>query len=142
QAEREAGGSKIMLYAGNIGYGQALHTVIPRMAKRLEREWTLWVVGDGSARRDLEEAVGKAQVSNVVLRPPVPRGELAELYGRADCLFLHLNNKPAFHRVLPSKVFEYAATGKPIVAGVPGYAAEFVNAEIANAAVFAPHDAD
>jgi hypothetical protein len=42
--------------------------------------------------------------------------------------------------VLPSKVFEYAATGRPIWAGVAGFAARFIAAEVPNAAVFAPCD--
>jgi hypothetical protein len=43
--------------------------------------------------------------------------------------------------VLPSKIFEYAATGKPIWAGVAGHAATFIAAEVSNAAVFAPCNA-
>jgi len=31
----------------------------------------------------------------------------------ADVLFLHLNAYKAFEKVLPSKIFEYAATGRP-----------------------------
>jgi peptidoglycan/LPS O-acetylase OafA/YrhL len=42
--------------------------------------------------------------------------------------------------VLPSKLFEYAALAKPILAGVAGYAARFIHEEISNAAVFAPCD--
>lgn len=56
-------------------------------------------------------------------------------------LFLHLNDHDAFRKVLPSKVFEYAALGKPIWAGISGYAASFVSEHIENAAVFAPCDA-
>ena len=59
-------------------------------------------------------------------------------YHRADVLFAHLNDHDAFRKVLPSKVFEYAALGKPIWAGFAGYAADFVREEIENAAVFAP----
>jgi hypothetical protein len=40
--------------------------------------------------------------------------------------------------VLPSKVFEYAALGKPVWAGVAGYAAKFIREEVANSAVFSP----
>jgi len=42
--------------------------------------------------------------------------------------------------VLPSKLFEFAALGKPVWAGVAGYAAEFIKSEISNAAVFDPRD--
>jgi glycosyltransferase involved in cell wall biosynthesis len=64
-----------------------------------------------------------------------------EYYREADVLFLHLNDYKAFKRVLPSKIFEYAATGKPILAGVGGYSAAFLVENVANAAVFPPCDA-
>ena len=44
--------------------------------------------------------------------------------------------------MLPSKLFEYAASGKPIWAGVAGYANEFVSEKIDNCAVFKPCDAN
>jgi hypothetical protein len=81
-------------------------------------------------------------VRNVELSAPMNRSELLEAYRRADVLFVHLNNLDAFKKVLPSKLFEYAAMGKPVWAGVAGFAAEFVRTEIANAAVFPPCDVD
>ena len=44
--------------------------------------------------------------------------------------------------MLPSKLFEYAALGKPIWAGVAGFTASFVTSEITNAAVFHPCNAE
>ena len=44
--------------------------------------------------------------------------------------------------MLPSKLFEYAASGKPLLAGVKGTAAIFVRDNIDNSAVFPPCDAD
>ena len=44
--------------------------------------------------------------------------------------------------MIPSKLFEYAALGKPIWAGVGGFTASFVSTEITNAAVFPPCDVD
>jgi glycosyltransferase involved in cell wall biosynthesis len=44
-------------------------------------------------------------------------------------------------KVLPSKLFEYAATGKPILAGVRGYSRQFISDNVEGAAVFAPKDA-
>ncbi len=66
------------------------------------------------------------------------RTELLAAYQAADVLFLHLGAYAAFEKVLPSKLFEYAALGKPVLAGVAGYAAQFVREEIDNAAVFSP----
>ena len=53
-------------------------------------------------------------------------------------LFLHLGAQRVFETVLPSKVFEYAALGKPVLAGVSGYAAQFLREEVVNSAVFSP----
>jgi glycosyltransferase involved in cell wall biosynthesis len=70
----------------------------------------------------------------------MPREGLFEQYRSADILFLHLNDYQAFHKVLPSKIFEYAATGKPILAGVGGYAAAFLREKVPGVAVFEPCD--
>ena len=125
-----------ILYAGNIGEGQALHKIVPGLAQVLRGRADLVVIGDGGRRAALELAV--AGIDNVQLRPPVSRGQLLDAYRSADVLFLHLGALPAFEKVLPSKVFEYAALGKPVLAGVAGYAARFIREEIANAAVFTP----
>ena len=130
-----------VVYAGTIGAGQGLHSILPELAEQLEGQVRFQVIGDGSRSDELREALVQRKIENVELLKPIPRKELQDFYERADVLFLHLNDLPAFRRVLPSKLFEYAATGKPIWAGVGGYAAGFVNREIANAVVFPPCDA-
>jgi glycosyltransferase involved in cell wall biosynthesis len=127
-----------ILYAGNIGAGQGLHDILPGMARGLRARARFVVIGDGGRRKALQAALTAAGADNVELRPPVSRTALLQAYRAADVLFLHLGAHRAFEKVLPSKLFEYAALGKPVLAGVAGYAAEFVRAEIENAAVFAP----
>jgi glycosyltransferase involved in cell wall biosynthesis len=139
---RRAGGPLTVLYAGNIGEGQGLHAILPELAGRLEGRATFRVIGDGGRKRLLEAELARAGCTNVEVLAPMRRAQLIDAYRHADVLFLHLNDYPAFRKVLPSKVFEYAASGKPVWAGVAGYAAKFVEAEIENAAVFPPCDAD
>lgn len=129
---------KKILYAGNIGEGQGLHTILPSLAKNLDTGFKVEVIGDGGRKAILESSL--VGVDNVNLFPPVQRKELSAQYMQADILFLHLNDYPAFKKVLPSKIFEYAATGKPILAGVSGYAAKFIADEVINAEVFHPGD--
>lgn len=131
-----------VLYAGNVGDGQGLHLIIPELARRLRGRVQFRIVGAGGRLAALREAVASGALDNVELVAPVAREQLLAMYHQADVLFLHLNDFKAFRRVLPSKLFEYAATGKPIWAGVGGYAAGFVEREISNAALFAPCDAD
>lgn len=129
-----------IVYAGNIGEGQGLHEIIPLLAMSMREKVQFKVIGDGGRRNALEQAINFYKVENVELLPPVNREELVRAYENADVLFLHLNDYDAFKKVLPSKIFEYAAMGKPIWAGVSGYAAEFIRSEIDNASVFDPCD--
>jgi glycosyltransferase involved in cell wall biosynthesis len=135
-------GRRVVLYAGNIGDGQGLHNVLPELAKRCADNYDFVVIGDGGKRAALAAALAAANVKNVTLRDPVSRGELIPLYQSADVLFLHLNAYDAFLKVLPSKLFEYAALGKPILAGVDGFSRSFIETEVPGAAVFAPCDAE
>lgn len=137
--EKEKTDKKItILYAGNIGEGQGLHNIVPGLAESLGQKYQVQIIGDGGRLPQLEESI--ADTSNVSLFPPIGRSELIEAYRNADILFLHLNDYEAFEKVLPSKIFEYAATGKPVLAGVNGYAKEFLNLNVENSVVFKPCD--
>ncbi|SRR6266581_724930 len=138
---RHAGADTItVLYAGNIGEGQGLHLIVPALARQLGGRAQFRIFGDGGRRGELIMALQAGRITNVEVLPPVDRGRLLEAYRTSDVLFVHLNDYPAFERVLPSKLFEYAAMGKPVLAGVSGFAAGFVQSEIENAAVFRPCD--
>jgi len=130
-----------IVYAGNLGEGQGLHAIVPALAVALRGRARFRIIGDGGRREALLRAVAEAGADNVEWQPPVARAALIDAYRAADVLFLHLNDYDAFKKVLPSKLFEYAALGKPIWAGVAGYAAEFIRVEVDNAAVFRPCDA-
>ena len=127
-----------VLCAGNIGEGQGLHTILPALGKKLEERIEFRVIGDGGKKQLLQGELSEQAVTNVCLCDPVGRQQLIKEYQNADVLFLHLNDYPAFKKVLPSKIFEYAAMGKPIWAGVAGYAAQFLKSEVDNVAVFQP----
>lgn len=131
-----------VLYAGNIGEGQGLHLILPGLALRLAAKVQFRILGDGGRHDILQYELAKQNVTNVEVLPPVPRRTLLDEYARADVLFLHLNDVEAFKKVLPSKLFEYAATGKPIWAGMQGHSADFASEYISNVALFAPCDAE
>lgn len=138
---RAEGQPPLVVYAGNVGEGQGLHRIIPAVARRIGDRVRFRIIGHGGRMPQLREALGD-NAANVELHSPVPRAELHRHYADADILFLHLNDYPAFRKVLPSKIFEYAATGRPIVAGVAGYSADFIRQNVAEAQVFAPCDVD
>lgn len=131
-----------VLYAGNMGAGQGLDDIVPRLAAALKDRIEFRLIGDGAQRGALEAAVVARGLQNVTVLPPMGRSDLVREYRAADVLFLHLNDLAAFEKVLPSKIFEYAATKKPIWAGVRGFSAKFLSERVANASVFSPQDAE
>ena len=133
-------GKKTIVYGGNIGEGQGLHLILPKVANALKDSYEFKVFGDGGAKKKLIEAIETYKVSNISIYNPVHRNELIEEYRKADFLFLHLNKHKAFERVLPSKLFEYGVYDKPIIAGVEGFAKDFLNKELDNVIVFSPGD--
>jgi len=133
-------GKKIIVYAGNLGEGQGLHKIIPQAAKLLGNNFEFLIIGDGGTKKLLQAEIDRLEINNVVLKNPMNRKDLQKVYSSADYLFLHLNDYPAFRKVLPSKIFELATFNKPILAGVSGYSAKFIKDEINNSFVFNPCD--
>lgn len=132
----------IITYAGNIGKGQGLDKIVPQMAAILGQDYLIKIVGDGGAKKELKQKLKKMPQNNIELLDPINRTELLKIYKESDYLFLHLNKLKAFEKVLPSKIFEYAVTGKTIIAGVEGFSKLFIKKNIPNAIIFEPANID
>jgi glycosyltransferase involved in cell wall biosynthesis len=136
--QKSTNNPKIITYAGNIGEGQGLEKIIPEVAKALQGKYIFKIIGDGGTKQKLVNKIGELKINNVELIRMVKRKELLKHYRDSDFLFLHLNNYKAFEKVLPSKIFEYGATNKPIIAGVNGYAREFLAENLSDTILFQP----
>ena len=132
----------IITYAGNLGSGQGLEKIIPEAAKALGSDYKFRIIGDGGTKAKLIERLKDLDVENVEMLNPVPRKDLIEYYKQSTFLFFHLNDLEAFKKVMPSKMFEYGAFDKPIIAGVGGFAHDFVEKNIPNHILFAPTDVE
>ena len=131
-----------VLYIGNIGTGQGLENILPATAKYMGNKYRFLVIGGGGATSKLINAIKNNNVDNIEILAPIKREKLIKYYEDADILFVHLNDIPAFQRVLPSKIFEYAALRKPIVAGLSGYSAKFILDNVPYATIFNSGDVD
>ena len=134
---------KIICYAGNIGEGQGLDKIIPPLAKLLQASHRFVIIGEGSSKHKLIDQIEKLQLTNVDLIPAMKRQDILAYYKKSHYLFLHLNDFRSFEKVLPSKIFEYGSGNIPILAGVKGYAREFIERELKeNIFVFNPCDVE
>lgn len=110
-------GRRVALYSGNLGAKQGLGLVVEaarRLAGRPGLEDLVFVIcGEGPAMTRLRTE--GADLPNLVLRPLQPMARLGELLGLAD---LHLLPQVAgaADLVLPSKLANMLASGRPVVA--------------------------
>ena len=132
----------VITYAGNVGTGQSLDMVIPDAALKLGDDYIFRIIGDGGTLPLLKERLESKGVKNVQLIPPVKREEIINYYKDSDFLFLQLNDLDCFKKVLPSKIFEYGAFDKPVIAGVAGFARQFILKNVSNHILYDPNDAE
>jgi len=109
-----------VLYAGNVGQAQNLATLL-EAARRLPGI-DVDVVGAGSDFERIQALA--ADVLNVHLHGRVAWSRLPAFYQSADVLYAQLT--PDYARAMPSKLYEYLATGKPLIYGGQGQALGFL----------------
>ena len=129
---------KKVLYAGNIGTGQALEKILPDLAIKYKNYLKFIIIGSGNKKKNLLKEISIRKIKNVEIIKPLSRKKLINFYAEADLLFLHLGDNSAFEKVLPSKLFEYSTLNKPIWAGVEGFAKKFIKQEIDKCYLFQP----
>jgi glycosyltransferase involved in cell wall biosynthesis len=114
----------VVSYVGTLGMAHGLGTVLDAAAKLKEAvpQIRFLLVGDGSDRDVLERRIAEDNLSNVTLLGLVPRDRVPGLLAASDILLVSLKPSPMFEKVLPSKLFEAMAAGKPIVLSVGGEA--------------------
>ncbi|CAN5428690.1 hypothetical protein BH09SUM1_BH09SUM1_04290 [soil metagenome] len=132
----------VVSYVGTIGLAHGLEVVL-RAADILREEPAVhfMIVGDGAQRAALEEQARRSGLHNVTFTGLLPKGEIpAALAGSGACL-VHLRKTELFRTVLPSKMFEAMAMGRPVLLGVAGHSRTVL--EEANAGIaFDPEDAN
>ncbi|MBE3557390.1 MAG: WcaI family glycosyltransferase [Firmicutes bacterium] len=104
----------LCIYAGSMGAKQGLETAIDA-ARQLQDETHIHFafVGDGARRKVLEEQA--RGIPNITLLPVQPKERLAEMLAAAD-VHLVVQRRDAADLVMPSKLGNILAAGRPVVA--------------------------
>ncbi|MBU1694028.1 MAG: glycosyltransferase family 4 protein [Verrucomicrobia bacterium] len=122
-------GRFVCAYIGTIGMACGLDVVL-RAAARLKGEakdeFRFLLVGDGAIRADLERRRDAEGLAAVVFAGLQPRERILLFLAASDACLVHLRKNDLFKTVLPSKMLEAMAAGKPVVLGVEGAAAELL----------------
>jgi glycosyltransferase involved in cell wall biosynthesis len=114
----------IVGYAGLHGHAQALDQVLAA-ARRLGRNGVRFCLfGEGPCKEALAAAAGgMAQVS---FYPQQPHARIPEVLAACDAGLVSLARGKVFEGVLPSKVFEVMASGRPVLLAGGGEAGRLV----------------
>lgn len=132
-----------LVYGGNIGQAQQLGVLVDAAvaAHRTNPAIRLHLVGGGIEREPLQQQVRDMGAGDAVhFHNPVARDIMDRVFDAADILVMHLKHDPLYLITIPSKTQHYLACGKPIVAGLPGEAADILR-QSGGAIVCAPGDA-
>ena len=126
-AEHGLAGQFNVVYAGNMGFAQALDTVIEAAQQLSDLPEVQFVfIGDGVDEARLRQMVAQRQVSNVRFLGRQPEERMLHFFALADLLLVHLKRDPLFEITIPSKTLAYMACSRPILMAVAGDAAGVV----------------
>lgn len=124
---RALNGVRVIGYFGTIGLSHGLDVVLQAAQNaNLPANTRFVLCGDGAERRLIEEIKETKKLSNIDILDSVPRCEMPALMAQCDALLVHLRQHPVFDMVIPSKLFDAAAMGKPVLAGLSGVSADVV----------------
>lgn len=133
-------GRHIVMYLGDHGHANHLEVIL-RAAQRLrQRSDLLFVlIGNGTEKARLQRLAQAQGLANVQFHEPVPKRQAAACINSADLCLATLGDLPVFRTVIPTKLVDYLACGKPVLIGIRGQAQAIVEAAGAGLA-FAPED--
>ena len=127
-----------VLYSGTVGLAQGVGTLLDAAAitRAAGSPLTFRVVGDGAEREQLAADAERRGLDHVRFDGRRPGTEIPAIIAAADIAVMSLKDLPLFEDAIPTKLLEYMAAGKPIVAAASGNAARVV--ETAACGAFCP----
>ncbi|MEF9933457.1 MAG: glycosyltransferase family 4 protein [Cetobacterium sp.] len=128
-----------LMYAGNLGIAQDIKILV-EFSKNYRDKVEILLIGKGSQEDLIRKQIQREKIKNITLESSVPRKELLERYMEADILFLQLKDIKMFEKTIPSKIFEYLATKKPIIYGLEGIGKNILQNEFKRKYYFRAND--
>lgn len=125
---RELGleGKFVVGYIGTHGMAHSLDFIVRSLAKVTDPEIHFLFVGDGAVKEQIVALARELKLSNCTFLDPIPKEEVPRYLSLVDVSLAPLKKSDTFKTVIPSKIFEASAMGKPTLLGVEGQAQEII----------------
>jgi len=135
----ELQGKFIVAYIGTHGLAHSLNFIVNSIGKIKDPTIHFLFIGDGATKKEIVILADKLELKNITFLDPISKDEVPRYLSICDISLAPLKNNDNFKTVIPSKIFEAAAMGKPTLLGVQGQAQEIL--ENYNAGIcFIPED--
>ncbi len=109
-------GQFVVTYAGNIGRPQRVDVLVEAAETlRTEDGLKFVIVGEGSAKAEIETMVGERRLANVLVLPYQPYETMPQVYG-ATRVSVVLQSSGTGTTAIPSKAIQIIGAGQPILA--------------------------
>jgi len=112
-------------YIGTHGMAHKLDFIL-ECAREAPKDVHFLFIGHGAEKERLRGLKDQWRLQNVTMLDPIPRAELLPFISVQDAALVPLRKSVTFKTVIPSKIFENAAMGKPILLGVEGESQEII----------------
>lgn len=118
----ELEGKFVVGYIGTHGMAHKLDFIISSARNIIDPSVHFLFIGDGAEKKNLVSLAESLHCRNVTFIDSVPKSLIAEYLSITDAALVPLRKSELFTTVIPSKIFENASMGKPILLGVDGEA--------------------
>ncbi len=118
----------VVSYIGTLGLAHGLSTVL-QAASRIQKimpEINFLFVGEGADKDRLVSLAREQNLLNVIFIPQQPREKVSSIIRASDVCLVLLRKEEVFKTVIPTKMLEFMACGRPVVLGVDGQARELL----------------
>jgi len=109
----------LVTFAGTHGIAQGLPSVLDA-AERVNGDVHFAFIGEGPVKSALVRSAQDRGLTNVSFHPHLPLEEIAPVLAASDTLLVPLSADKTFAGFVPSKLFDFMATGRPVIVSARG----------------------
>jgi glycosyltransferase involved in cell wall biosynthesis len=118
-------GKLVIAYIGTFGNAHGLETLLEaaqRLSSRIPHAHFL-LVGEGAEKERIVDLAREQRLSNITVLGQQPRAQIPALIRAADVCLVLLKKSQVFETVIPTKMLEFMACGRPVILTAQGQAA-------------------
>ena len=121
-------GQRVVSYIGTLGAAQGLATLLEaaQQVAAHDPQILFLLVGEGTEKEALQSAAARRLFKNVRFVSQRPREEIPQILNRSALCVACLKPGELFEGVMPTKILEYLACGRPVVLSGSGHAGRIV----------------